>query len=68
VITPEGPFERLDFENLAKAIDPLTKSKGKLAGLMIYTNLFPGWESFGAVCHICGLSAAITERLNELLL
>jgi tRNA U38,U39,U40 pseudouridine synthase TruA len=53
VITPEGPLERSDFDNLAKSIDPLIESKGKLAGLMIYTKSFPGWENFGAfVSHI----------------
>ena len=53
VITPEGPLERSDFENLAKAVDPLIETKGKLTGLMIYTRSFPGWENFGAfVSHI----------------
>jgi hypothetical protein len=53
VITPEGPLEKADFERLAKEIDPLIASKGKLTGVMIYTRAFPGWDSFGAlVSHL----------------
>jgi hypothetical protein len=41
--TPDGPLE--------KAVHSL--SKGKITGLMIYTNSFPGWRSFGAfVSHL----------------
>jgi hypothetical protein len=53
VITPDGPLEKADFEQLAKEVDPFIASKGKLAGLMIYAKSFPGWESFGAfVSHL----------------
>jgi hypothetical protein len=53
VITPQGPLEKSDFERLAKAVDPFIAEKGKLAGLMIRMNSFPGWKSFGAlVSHL----------------
>jgi hypothetical protein len=53
VITPDGPLEKADFEQLAKEVDPFIASKGKLAGLMIHTKSFPGWRNFGAfVSHI----------------
>ena len=48
VITPDGPLERGDFERLAREIDPLIASKGKVAGVMVCANSFPGWRSFGA--------------------
>ena len=48
VITLDGPLEKADFEQLTKEVDPFIASKGKLAGLMIYTKSFPGWRSFGA--------------------
>src|SRR6516165_7148970 len=52
-ITPDGALEKADFEQLAKEVDPFIASKGKLAGLMIYTKSFPVWESFGAfVSHL----------------
>ena len=53
LITPDGALEKADFEQLAKEVDPFIASKGKLAGLMIYTKSFPVWESFGAfVSHL----------------
>jgi len=53
LITPSGPLEKGDFEQLAEEIDPFIASKGKLVGLMIHTESFPGWESLGAfVSHL----------------
>ena len=53
VITPDGPLQKADFEQLAKEIDPFIASNGGLAGLMIRTKSFPGWDSFGAlVAHV----------------
>lgn len=53
VITPDGPLEKADFEQLAKEIDPFIASNGKLAGIMICAKSFPGWTSFGAfVTHL----------------
>jgi hypothetical protein len=49
IVTPGGPLEKADFEQLAKAVNPFIASKGKLVGLMIYTETVPGWESFGAL-------------------
>jgi hypothetical protein len=49
LITPHGPLEKEDFEQLAKEIDPFIAANGKLVGVMIRTESFPGWESFGAL-------------------
>jgi hypothetical protein len=49
IVTPEGPLAKSDFEQLAKEIDPFIAARGKLTGVMIYTESFPGWDSFGAV-------------------
>jgi hypothetical protein len=41
------------FEQLAKEIDPFIATNGKLVGVMIHTESFPGWERFGAlVSHL----------------
>jgi hypothetical protein len=48
VLTPDGPLEKVDFEQLAKEVDPFIASKGKLAGVMICAKSFPGWRSLGA--------------------
>jgi tRNA U38,U39,U40 pseudouridine synthase TruA len=53
IVTPTSPLEKTDFENLARAVDPLIESQGKLNGLMIYAEAFPGWKDFGAlVSHL----------------
>ena len=53
VITPDGPLSKSDFEQFTREIDPLMSSNGKLAGLLIFTRSFPGWQDFGAfVSHL----------------
>lgn len=53
VVTPEGPLEATDFENMAKEVDSYIEEEGGLKGLMIYAESFPGWEDFGAlVSHL----------------
>jgi hypothetical protein len=49
ILTPDGPLEAADFERLAKAVDPFIAANGNLAGVMVTTKSFPGWDSFGAV-------------------
>ena len=49
VVSPVGPLEQSDFVTLAKAVDPYLASEGRLIGLMIYTESFPGWEDFAAL-------------------
>lgn len=49
IITPEGPLQQSDFENLAKLVDPFVESQGELHGLLIYTAKFPGWTNFAAL-------------------
>jgi hypothetical protein len=53
IVSPQGPLEKVDFEMLAQVVDPFIASKGKLNGLMIYTESFPGWSDFAAlVTHL----------------
>ena len=49
VLTPDGPLQKKDFENLAAEVDPFIEANGDLAGVMIWTASFPGWESFAAL-------------------
>jgi tRNA U38,U39,U40 pseudouridine synthase TruA len=48
VITPQGPLEKADFDTIAKEVDPVIASKGKVSGLMINMKSFPGWRNFAA--------------------
>jgi hypothetical protein len=53
ILSPDGPLEKADFEQLAREIDPFLAAKGMLTGLMIVATTFPGWDSFGAwVSHL----------------
>ena len=47
-IRPKSALEARDFEELARAVDPHIEQTGGLAGLIIETLEFPGWESVGA--------------------
>ncbi len=49
MVMPEGPLNSDDFQELAAVADPYIEQNGKLNGLMIYTESFPGWEDFEAL-------------------
>jgi hypothetical protein len=48
-VWPKSALEKSDFEDLAKAADPYIEKTGGLAGLIIETPAFPGWDSLGAL-------------------
>lgn len=49
IVVPQGRLESADFAQIAQEVDPYIQEKGKLAGLMIYAEFFPGWEDVGAL-------------------
>ena len=49
IVIPEGKLEADDFKELATVADPYIEENGKLNGLMIFTESFPGWEDFEAL-------------------
>ncbi len=49
IVTPEGRLESADFERVAGEVDPHIEEKGKLHGLMIHAESFPGWSDFSAL-------------------
>lgn len=52
-LVPEGQLEKGDFESATRQIDPVIEKLGKLKGLIIHVEHFPGWDSFGAlVSHL----------------
>jgi hypothetical protein len=53
IVSPEGPLESSDFEQLAQTVDPYLEQKGQLSGLLIQAESFPGWHDFGGlVSHL----------------
>ena len=53
ILEPEGPLSKSDFESAARIIDPYIEGANSLAGVVIHTRSFPGWDSFAAlVSHL----------------
>lgn len=52
-VRPEGKLEAQDFQTLSKVVDPFIEERGKLNGIIIVTERFPGWEDFnGMIEHM----------------
>lgn len=49
ILEPHGKLSAMDFQNVAKVIDPYIEQSGKLNGVIIHVKSFPGWESFSAL-------------------
>jgi hypothetical protein len=49
VLQPHGQLEAADFERVAAEVDPLMKSRGDLAGMVIVAEAFPGWDNLSAI-------------------
>ncbi|MCP5246181.1 MAG: STAS/SEC14 domain-containing protein [Burkholderiales bacterium] len=48
ILKPDGALSKKDFDEAASVIDPYIERYGKLRGLIISAQAFPGWESFGS--------------------
>lgn len=53
ILRPQGPLQAGDFTSLATLVDPYLEKHGKLRGIMVDAQSFPGWDSFTAlVSHL----------------
>ncbi len=53
IIEPANPLTVADFEGLAHEIDPYIAEHGKLPGLMLHAEAFPGWVNLdAALAHV----------------
>ena len=50
-VRPKGTFEKGDFMQLAKSVDPFIEETGRLNGVIIEAPRFPGWEGLGAMAE-----------------
>jgi len=48
VVEPMGPLKKADFEKIAEEIDAYPDDNNRLSGLIIHTELFPGWDDLTA--------------------
>ena len=49
VLEPQGKLSADDFKSVARTIDPYIEKSGKLKGIIIHVESFPGWDSFAAL-------------------
>ncbi|MCP8690478.1 STAS/SEC14 domain-containing protein [Marinobacterium sedimentorum] len=53
ILSPDSKLSDEDFKSATNIIDPYIERSGKLSGLIISTESFPGWESFsGLLSHL----------------
>ncbi len=48
-LAPTETLHSDDFAKLAEMIDPYIAEHGKIKGLIIYTEFFPGWDDFSSM-------------------
>jgi hypothetical protein len=48
-VRPKSALEQSDFVQLARTVDPYIEAHDELAGLIVETASFPGWDSLGAM-------------------
>ncbi len=49
VLRPAGELEAADFARVSEKLDPYIVKVGKLAGLVVVAEEFPGWDNFAAL-------------------
>lgn len=48
-LSPDSSLSEADFKRVTAVIDPFIEQHGKLNGLIISVESFPGWDSFGGL-------------------
>jgi hypothetical protein len=49
ILEPHGALSKDDFDKAAMVIDPYIEQTGKINGIVIYVESFPGWENFAGL-------------------
>ena len=49
ILEPQGALSKEDFDAAVKIIDPYIEENGKLKGLIIEAESFPGWDNLAAL-------------------
>lgn len=53
IIRPRASLEAADFHKISHEVDPYIEANGKLHGVMIDAESFPGWKDFAAlIAHL----------------
>lgn len=49
IIRPKSSLEATDFQRIAQEVDPYLEANGKLHGILIDAESFPGWKNLAAL-------------------
>ena len=66
ILEPKERLEAADFEGLAREIDPYIAKHGKLPGLMVRAEAFPGWVNLEAFLAHMRFIASHHQKLQRL--
>jgi len=66
ILEPKERLEAADFEALAREIDPCIAKHGKLPGLMVRAEAFPGWVNLEAFLAHMRFIASHHQKLQRL--
>ena len=66
IVEPSGSLEKEDFVNLTRDADAYLEKHGRLNGLVIHANTFPGWEDFGAFTYHFSFIRGHHEKVNRI--
>src|SRR5262245_7045174 len=64
-VRPKGALATDDFATLASTVDPHIEATGGLAGIVIETCSWPGWEGLGAIGGSLPLRAGSSPACPE---
>jgi len=66
LITPDGLLQKADFERFAALIDPYIAANGKLTGILIKAESFPGWDGLEAMTAHFNFVAAHHQAIQRI--
>jgi hypothetical protein len=49
ILEPDGPLSEGDLRSASKKVDSMIEESGRLKGIVIYSKVFPGWDSISAL-------------------
>jgi hypothetical protein len=68
ILEPKGELVASDFDRLSAAVDPYIESAGKLSGIVIVADDFPGWDDFAAFVSHAGFIRHHHDRVRRVAL
>ena len=68
VLEPQDELEAGDFERLSAVVDPYLEAHGALAGLVVVTRSFPGWDDMAALGAHLGFVRGHHRRIQRVAL